>query len=127
MHDRRARLNLRWMMDQFGDVLKAMGPNASIVFAAWIFMGFLQQRNDNATDRYRSAVGDYRSNDHSDDRGGNLKAQVLAYRRRCELMGYATLAGLWAAILLILALIIGGVDVLIPRSPIIGVAGVVTS
>jgi hypothetical protein len=43
------------------------------VFAAWIFRGFLQQRYDSAIDRYREAVGDYRSNDHAEDRGGNLR------------------------------------------------------
>ena len=65
---------------QLNAVLKAIGPNASIIFAAWIFMGFLQQRNDAATDRYRSAVGDYRSEVHEGDRTSNLKRQVLSYR-----------------------------------------------
>ena len=76
-------------MPDLGDVLKAIGPNASIVFAAWIFMGFLQQRYDSAIDRYRSAVGDFRANDHDDDRAGNLKDQILTYRSRCKLMGRA--------------------------------------
>jgi uncharacterized membrane protein YraQ (UPF0718 family) len=108
---------------QLGEVLKAVGPNASIIFAAWIFMGFLQQRYDNATDRYREAVADYRSNEHEDDRAGNLKDQILMYRRRCLLMEWATLVGLVAAILLIAALIFGALDVIIPKNPIISVAG----
>lgn len=110
-------------MDQFSDVLKAIGPNASIIFAAWIFMGFLQQRYDSATDRYREAVGEYRGNDHGDERSGNLKDQILTYRRRCRLMGWATLVGLIAAILLIVSLMIGAVDVMIPHSPVIMAAG----
>jgi hypothetical protein len=108
---------------QLSEVLKAIGPNASIVFAAWIFMGFLQQRYDNALDRYRAAVGDYRSADHDDDRAENLKDQVLIFRHRCSLMGRATLIGLLAAILLIAALIFGALDVLVPRSPAIGWSG----
>jgi hypothetical protein len=107
---------------QLGDVLKAIGPNASIVFAAWIFMGFLQQRYDNATNRYREAVADYRSNEHKDDRTGNLKDQILLYRRRCLLMQWATLVGLVAAILLIAALIFGALDVVIPKNAIISAA-----
>jgi hypothetical protein len=38
---------------ELSDVLKAIGPAASIIFAAWIFMGFLQQRYDAAVSRYR--------------------------------------------------------------------------
>ena len=110
-------------MFQLGDVLKAIGPNASIIFAAWIFMGFLQQRYDNATDRYREAVGDYRSNDHGDDRAGNLKDQILTYRHRCKLMGWATMVGLVAAILLIVSLIFGALDVIIPKNAFITAAG----
>jgi uncharacterized membrane protein len=114
-------------MIQLGDVLKAIGPNASIVFAAWIFMGFLQQRYDSAIDRYREAVGDYRSNDHAEDRAGNLKDQILTYRMRCKLMGWATLIGLVAAILLIAALIFGALDVIVPKNTFITAAGTATS
>src|ERR1700712_394376 len=108
---------------QLGEVLKAIGPNASIVFAAWIFMGFLQQRYDSAIGRYREAVGDYRSNDHEEDRAGNLKDQILTYQHRCRLMGWATLTGLVAAILLIATLIFGALDVIIPKNAIISAGG----
>ena len=35
---------LTGMNFELSDVLKAIGPAASIIFAAWIFTGFLQQR-----------------------------------------------------------------------------------
>lgn len=114
-------------MVQLSDVLKAIGPNASIVFAAWIFMGFLQQRYDAALDRYREAVGDYRSNGHDVGRAENLKAQVLAYRRRCRLMSRASTIGLAAAILLIGSLIFGALDVILPQSATLTVLGVATA
>ena len=114
-------------MIQLGEVLKAVGPNASIVFAAWIFMGFLQQRYDAAIDRYREAVGDYRSNDHGEDRAGNLKDQIMTYQQRCKLMGWATLVGLLSAILLIAALIFGAFDIIIPKNPLITFAGTATA
>ena len=110
-------------MIQLGDVLKAVGPNASIVFAAWIFMGFLQQRYDSAIDRYREAVGDYRANDHAEERAGNLKDQILTYRNRCKLMSRATLIGLIAAIFLIASLIFGVLDVIVPDNPAITASG----
>lgn len=114
-------------MVQLSDILKAIGPNASIVFAAWIFMGFLQQRYDAAFGRYQQAVGDYRSNGHDAGRADNLKAQVLAYRRRCRLMSRASLVGLVAAILLITSLVFGALDVLMPQSATITACGVATA
>ena len=114
-------------MFQLNAVLKAIGPNASIIFAAWIFMGFLQQRNDAATDRYRSAVGDYRSEVHEGDRTSNLKRQVLSYRHRCKLMTRATLIGLVAAILLISSLIFGALDAIAPNIAIVTASGTVAA
>jgi hypothetical protein len=114
-------------MVQLSDVLKAVGPNAAIVFAAWIFMGFLQQRYDAALDRYRSAVGDFRSKEHDATRSDNLKDQVLAYRRRCRLMSRATLVGLCAAILLISSLIFGGLDVIVPKNAVVTICGIATT
>jgi uncharacterized membrane protein YraQ (UPF0718 family) len=111
-------------MVQLSDVLKAIGPNASIVFASWIFMGFLQQRYDGALSRYGQAVGDYRSNKHDPTRSDNLKSQVLAYRHRCRLMSRATLFGLLAAILLIGSLIVSGLDVIVPKSRVITMCGI---
>ncbi len=114
-------------MFQLNKVLQAIGPNASIIFAAWIFMGFLQQRYDAATDRYRSAVGDYRSEAHEGNRASNLKRQVLAYRRRCKLMTWATLIGLVAAILLISSLIFGAVNAIVPNVTIVTASGTVAA
>lgn len=110
-------------MFELGDVLKGIGPSASIVFAAWIFMTFLQQRYDGAIDRYRAAVGDYRSNDHDGDRAGNLKGQILTYQHRCRLMSWAKLIGLVAAILLIAALIFGTIDVIVSKVALVVAAG----
>ena len=114
-------------MVQLGDVLKAIGPNASIVFAAWIFMGFLQQRYDNALGRYQSAVGDYRSNNHDSQRADNLKAQVIAYRRRCRIMGRASIIGLVAAILLISSLIFSAIDAIMPNIIMITCGGILAA
>ena len=114
-------------MVQLGDVLKAMGPNAAIVFAAWIFMGFLQQRYDAAIDRYRAVIGDYRSGDHDAERGANIKDQILSYRQRCALMAWATLAGLVAAILLIASLMLGAIDVMVPRVAAVTIGGIVAA
>jgi len=112
------------VMDKLSDFLKATGPNAAIIFAAWIFMGFLQQRYDSAVDRYRAAAGDFRSEKHDKGRAANLKDQIVIYRRRCVLMGRATSVGLVSAIFLISSLMLGGLDVIVPGKMWIGAAGI---
>lgn len=111
-------------MIRLSEVFKAIGPNASIVFAAWIFMGFLQQRYDAAINRYPSAAGDYRSETHDDSRGDYLKIHLLKYRDRCIVMAWSTIVGPVSAILLIAALIFGALDVIAPENVIITAGGV---
>src|SRR3954469_14906874 len=96
------------------DVLKAIGPTASIIFAAWIFMGFLQQRYDAAVERYREMIGKYREVDLSSTRRENAQDQIMRYKRRCDLMNYSCLTGLLSAVMLILTIIFAEVDVIFP-------------
>lgn len=109
------------------EFLGAIGPTASIVFAAWIFMGFLQQRYASAYDRYRALIAEVRSAEHSVARRSNLRDQVRLYRRRCELMRTATNVGLAAAILLIATLILGGAEVALGSSPWLNLAAAATA
>jgi hypothetical protein len=57
------------------------------------------------------------------DERPDLRDQVVAYRRRCRLMGLALLTGLFAAILLIASLMFGALDVIVPRVSAIAWAG----
>jgi hypothetical protein len=91
-----------------------IGPAASILFAAWIFMGFLQQRYDAAIERYRACIAEFRGSDVSNERRSNLQEQVLIYRRRCKLMSYSSMTGLVSAIVLLLALISGELSIVFP-------------
>src|SRR3954466_5653334 len=109
------------------NILKAIGPTASIIFAAWIFMGFLQQRYDAAIDRYRAAISDYRSADHAPDRRDNVREQILLLKWRCQLMSYACLIGLVSAVLFLSTMIAGGLDVIVPDTPMVTVFGTLTA
>jgi len=102
---------------QLKDFLGAIGPGASIVFAAWIFMGFLQQRYTDALERYRVLIQGYRVRDRDSARYGNIRDQVLLYKRRFELMRIAVNLGLIAACLLIATLIGGGLNIMFPKLP----------
>ena len=95
-------------------IFMAIGPAASIIFAAWIFMGYLQARYDSAVARYQTMIGTYRDGKMSDERRSNVRDQVLAYKRRCELMNRANMVGIVAAILLIFTLIAGELAIIVP-------------
>jgi len=108
------------MTFQLSDLLKAIGPNAAIIFAAWIFLSFLQTRYDSAVNRYREYVDSYREGRHSEERHGPLKRQIEVSSRRCTLMSRAIGFGLGSAVLFILTLIGGALDVIVPHQPVIG-------
>jgi hypothetical protein len=115
------------MSFDLSDVLKAVGPAASIIFAAWIFMGFLQQRYDTAVSRYREAISDFRTGKHRPDRHDNIREQILIFKRRCELMNRACLAGLISAILFLLTLILGELDAVIPHVALLAIVGSISA
>jgi len=87
------------------DLLEAVGPTASLIFAAWIFLTFLQARYTAAYERFRSLIAELRSHGEQDQRHSSLQNQILIYKRRCEQMRLATNIGVISAILLITALI----------------------
>ncbi len=95
-------------------IFTAIGPAASIIFAAWIFMGYLQARSDSALGRYHAMIGIYRDGNMSEERRSNVRDQVSVYKRRCELMNTANTVGIFAAILLIFTLISGEISIVVP-------------
>src|ERR1700712_916899 len=89
------------------DLLEAIGPTASLVFAAWIFLSFLQSRYVAAFERFRELTDEYR-NGVEGRRGQSIRTQIQLYRRRCDWMRWATNLGVISEILLIATLILGG-------------------
>jgi hypothetical protein len=77
-------------------------------------MGYLQQRCSVALERDRSLIQQCRGGGQAASRQGNLRDQVLLYRRRFGLMRRATNTGLAAARPLISTLILGAVHVVLP-------------
>jgi hypothetical protein len=93
--------------------LEAVGPNASLIFASWIFLSFLQSRYSDAYDRYRSLVQEVREHGHNDnEHQSSVKDQVALYKHRCEQMRVATNIGVIPAMLLIVAILVGGLHVI---------------
>lgn len=70
---------------------------------------------------YRKLIQECRERKMEHPRSANVKAQVLLFRRRFELMRQATNVGLVAAILLISTLLGGAANAVFPRLPAIPV------
>jgi hypothetical protein len=101
------------MTFELKDFLEALGPSASLIFAAWIFLSFLQERYTSAYDRYRSMIDGYRHASDDDPHRSSIRRQIVLYRTRCEQMRRATNLGVIAAIALIASVIAAGVDVML--------------
>jgi hypothetical protein len=96
------------------DLLEALGPTASLIFAAWIFLSFLQSRYSAAYERYRALINEFRQHQGRDRRRRSLQDQILEYKLRCEQMRRATNLGVIAAIDLIAVLLFGALGVIFP-------------
>jgi hypothetical protein len=101
------------------DLLQDVGPTASLIFAAWIFLTFLQQRYTTAYEHYRKLIAEYRKHGDRDVRRQCLEDQILEYKRRCQQMRHATNIGVVAAILLMSVLVIAAVDTMIGHLPVL--------
>ena len=108
-------------------LLTTVGPAASIIFAAWIFVAFLQTRYDAAVERYRDLIEKFRASDLSDSRKANMRDEILNYKRRCELMNLATGCGLVSAMLLISTMIFGGTAIIFGDAAVLKVASMVSA
>lgn len=97
------------------ELLETIGPTASLVFAAWIFLSYLQSRYEAAAIRFRELLDEYRGQSQG-SRHQSVRRQILLYQRRCSYMRKATNIGVVSAILLILALILGATNVVVPSA-----------
>lgn len=103
------------MQFEIKDILTSVGPAASLVFAAWIFLQLLNQRYVASFDRYRSLVTDYRDledkNPDKNRRHQSIREQILLYKRRCEQMRISMNIGMVAAMLIVFGLVCGALKV----------------
>jgi hypothetical protein len=96
------------------DLVATIGPGASFMFAAWIFLSYLQQRYTSSYDRYRALLQAYREHPADDQRRRSLREQIILYKGRCEKMRLATNLGIVSAMLLLTAMIAGAISFMYP-------------
>jgi hypothetical protein len=109
-----------YMSFDTANLMNKVGSAAPMIFAAWLFVSFLQNRYESAIDRYRELISTYRTSEPSDSRKSNMRDQVVSYRRRCELMRRAMSLGLASAIAMIVTLIFGGLNLTFKDLPLLG-------
>jgi hypothetical protein len=97
---------------QLKEVMDAVGPSAALAFAAWLFLQLLQQRYSAAYARYRELVDAFRTGTEG-KRREVLKEEIDIYRQRVKYMLHSTNIGMVAAILLLLALVVNGLDAML--------------
>jgi hypothetical protein len=105
------------------ELLETIGPTASLVFAAWIFLSYLQARFEAAAVRYRELLDEFREQ-RASARHDSVRRQILLYKRRCTWMRRATDIGVVSAMLLIATLVIGAINVAAPNDVLPIVAAV---
>lgn len=112
---------------QLQQVPAAVGPGASIVVAATIFLAYLQSHYSTAFHFYWPLVQHGRDHGVEDTRGRDVRAPVLLIKQHFELMRLATTLGLVAMILLIATLISGTVTAVLPSAQALNVIGALTA
>jgi len=111
---------------ELNKVLEAVGPNAGLVFASWMFMQLLQGRYSAAYTRYRELINDFRQGIDG-KRKDIVRDQIALYRTRVDYMRRATDVGLYAAMLLIGTLIIGALSAMFGAPAFLKYAGTLTT
>jgi hypothetical protein len=106
-------------------LLQTIGPTASLLFAAWIFLQYLNQRYIESVSRLRDLAENLRAGDPNERRLKSLRAQLEIYPHRCELMRKATNLGLLAAMLLTATLVMGALVTISPAFEVLSPVGVV--
>ncbi len=105
-------------------LLQTIGPTASLLFAAWIFLQYLNQRYIESVSRLRDLAENLRGREAQGPRLDSLRDQLQIYQRRCALMRQATNLGLVAAMLLTATLVLGAVVTISPTLEVLSPVGV---
>jgi hypothetical protein len=111
---------------ELNKVLEAVGPNAGLVFASWMFMQLLQGRYSAAYTRYRELINDFRQGIDG-KRKDTVREEIKLYRARVDYMRRATDLGLYAAMLLIGTLLIGALSAMFGAPAFLKYAGTLTT
>lgn len=107
-------------------ILPPIGQSASLIFAAFVFMGFLQQRYNATVDRYRAIVDEYRSERIAGKRRQVIHDEIGLYKRRCELMKRGTNCALAAGMLLTATLVFSIWSSMLPNWSVFRYLGILT-
>ncbi len=96
------------------DILNTAAPTATLVFAAWIFLGLVSSRLQSAIDRCQALADEYRRGHAQEERKRHICEQIRLYRERSRQLQKTMGLGMIAAIFLILTLMNATVSMIRP-------------
>ncbi|HTL11530.1 MAG TPA: DUF2721 domain-containing protein [Bdellovibrionota bacterium] len=99
----------------FQNFLMTVGPTASLIFASWAFLIFVQMRSSSAYGDYRNLHHEHRTSGSESHRETGVRPVVL-HKRRCQQIGGAIQAGVLAALLFTVTLFCGALEVMVSGS-----------
>src|SRR4051794_28902861 len=97
------------------NLLGAAGATIGIIIVGTIFLQFMSTKAIELTGRYRDLTSEYRGIGENEARHGRLQTQIRLYRRRLQLMTYASCLASLAMLCLLSAMLAGGLSVLFPK------------
>ena len=105
------------------DLLGAAGSTIGIIIAGAIFLQFLTTRYLDISGRFRALTGECRQGELSGPREASLQTQIRLYRKRLQLVNWASWLGAGALLLFLLTLICGGLSLIWPEQSVLKVGG----
>lgn len=96
------------------DLLSSAGATIGIIIAGTIFLQFLSNKYTELSGRYRQLTGEYRGVKCEQNRHAPLRSQIRLYRRRLNLLNWASWTAALALQCFLLAVIAGGMSLLYP-------------
>lgn len=107
------------------DLLSSAGATIGIIIAGTIFLQFLSNKSIELSGRYRQLTGEYRGVNNEQNRHAPLRTQIRLYRRRLNLLNWASWTAALALLNFLLAVIAGGTSLLYP--PVVAIRTVGTA
>jgi uncharacterized BrkB/YihY/UPF0761 family membrane protein len=108
---------------KLSDMLGIAGATIGIIIAGGILLGWLTSKHIDAFARFRSLADEYRGNDKSDSRKGNLRAELASYRRQILYLNLGTILVSLAILFFLITVSVASLSVVFPRALILRTVG----
>jgi hypothetical protein len=121
-------MNLELADYKLTDFLSTAAGTVGLIITAGIILGNLNRKYVAVCGSFRDLAEEYRSDEPSDSRRGNLQVLLSAYRRKFAFLNYATMLVCCTLVTFLLTVWLAGLSIMLPGVVIIrtiGTAGLI--